>query len=133
MQGSRAGLLFPFEIDLGVHFIPGCTVRPPDCENDSICQIHLMKGINWLFKMEGKRGKVECSITHLSIHHSLLPSILPACTASPCGVAHHCDDSMNRLLGEIQQRRAKLIMYHNLGCALRKRERAEKRKERGRE
>lgn len=25
----------------------------PDCENDSIYKIHLMKEINWVFKMEG--------------------------------------------------------------------------------
>lgn len=35
--------------------------EPPDCENDSIYKIHLMKEINWVFKME-ERGKVECSI-----------------------------------------------------------------------
>lgn len=77
MQG-RAGLLFPFEIDLGVHFISGLTVRPPDCENDSICKIHLMKEINWVFKMEGKRqGGVFHPCCHLPAERTERRTMVP--------------------------------------------------------
>lgn len=56
-ESQQSLALFPFRIDLGLHFIPG-PQWASNCENDSIYKIHLIKEINWVFKMKG-RGEVE--------------------------------------------------------------------------
>ncbi len=56
-RDANLAALFPFGIDLGLHFIPG-PQWASNCENDSIYKIHLIKEINWVFKMKG-RGEVE--------------------------------------------------------------------------
>lgn len=60
--------------------------------------IHLMKEINWVFKME-ERGKVECSIH-------------PTISQWSRRNKHHGARSMNEFCREIQQSKMLLVMHH---------------------
>lgn len=94
MQGS-ARSSFPFEIDLGVHFISGLQWASRLWKWVNL-QIHLMKEINWVFKME-ERGKVECSIH---------PTISQRSRRS----RHHSARSMNEFWGEIKQKQKHCLL-----------------------